>query len=177
MGNIQDGKVVFDDLKYVDAVPLELMLRPGDLLFNRTNSLDLIGKVGLFDLTADAPMSFASYLVRLRTTNDAEPKYLAYLLNTPGVLGIARANALVAIGQCNLNPTRYGEIRIVVPPLPEQQNIIAYLDRQTGKIDALISAADAGITLLEERRSVLISTAVTGKIDVRGLVPVKAEAA
>jgi len=58
---------------------------------------------------------------------------------------------------------------IVRPPLPEQTAISAFLDRETGKIDALMQEAERGIELLKERRSALISTAVTGKIDVRGL--------
>ncbi len=48
MGNIQNGQIVMDDLKYIDAVDPALILKEGDLLYNRTNSLDLIGKVGMF---------------------------------------------------------------------------------------------------------------------------------
>ena len=53
------------------------------------------------------------------------------------------------------------------PPLPEQQAIAAYLDEQTARFDALMAEARRGIELLKERRTALISAAVTGKIDVR----------
>ncbi|MEI7606548.1 MAG: hypothetical protein WCJ64_04095 [Rhodospirillaceae bacterium] len=170
MGNINDGKVMVDDLKFVDDVDPFLLLTRGDLLYNRTNSLDLIGKVGLYVGDSEIPISFASYLVRLRTNPGSNQNYLSYLLNTSGVLGVARANAFVAIGQCNLNPTRYAEMRVALPPLPEQSAIVAYLDEQTAKLDALTAEAGRAIALLKEHRSALISAAVTGKIDVRGLV-------
>ncbi len=58
---------------------------------------------------------------------------------------------------------------IAFPPLEEQQTIAAFLDRETAKFDALTAEANRAIALLQERRSALISAAVTGKIDVRGL--------
>lgn len=166
MGNIQNGQVVTDNLKYTASVEPYLLLQTGDLLYNRTNSLDLIGKVGMFVGNGDAPVSFASYLVRLRTVEKSMPDYFAYLLNTAGILGLARCNAFVAIGQCNLNPTRYGQITIAIPPLAEQYAIAAFLDNETAKFHTLTAEANRVIALLQERRSALISAAVTGKIDV-----------
>jgi len=172
MGNIVNGKIVADDLKYTDSVDESLILQPGDLLYNRTNSLDLVGKVGLFtNADAGCDFSFASYLVRLRTVEGLLPGFFSYLLNTNGILGFARANAFVAIGQCNLNPTRYGEMMIAVPPTGEQSAIVDFLDQEIAKIDALIEEAKKAIELMKERRTALISAAVTGKIDVRGYCP------
>jgi len=169
MGNIANGKIVTDDLKYTDSVDPCLLLEPGDLLYNRTNSLDLIGKVGMYLGNTALPVSFASYLVRLRTVDESLPEYFAYLLNTDGILGLARANAFVAIGQCNLNPTRYGQISIAIPPRDEQAVIVKYINTETTKLDTLTAEALRAIDLLQERRTALISAAVTGKIDVLGL--------
>jgi type I restriction enzyme, S subunit len=174
MGNIQDGKVVMDDLKYTDSVDPALILREGDLLYNRTNSLDLIGKVGMYTGVHPQPVSFASYLVRLRMVAASQPTYFAYLLNTEGILAIARSNAFVAIGQCNLNPTRYAQILIALPPRQEQDEIAKYLDERTFELDLLKCEAEVVIQLLQERRSALISAAVTGKIDVRNYTPKEA---
>ncbi|PIB90507.1 restriction endonuclease subunit S [Caulobacter sp. FWC2] len=170
MGNIQDGEIDLTDLKYVTSVEEALLLRPLDLLFNRTNSLDQIGKVGLLRQPPSCPLSFASYLVRLRLNPSCSPQFMSKLLNTRDVLGQARARAFVAIGQCNLNPTRYGEITVALPPIAEQEQIATYLEGEAHEIDALVSTARTAITLLQERRAALISAAVTGKIDVRGLV-------
>ena len=128
-----------------------------------------LGKVGMFQGDSDSPVSFASYLVRLRTVEQSIPSYFAYLLNTEGILGLARTNAFVAIGQCNLNPTRYGQITIAIPPKAEQVAIVEYLNDETSKLDTLTAEAERGIELLQERRTALISAAVTGQIDVRGL--------
>jgi len=61
-----------------------------------------------------------------------------------------------------------------LPPFEEQQAIAAYVDRQTSQRDLLATEAERAITLLQERRSALISAAVTGQIDVRGLVGTEA---
>lgn len=168
MGNIENGKVVTDDLKYTNSVDPFLLLQPGDLLYNRTNSLDLIGKVGMFLGSDESPVSFASYLVRLRTVDESLPDFFAYLLNTEDILGLARANAFVAIGQCNLNPTRYGQITIAIPPRAEQAAIVKHLNTKIAQLDILTAEASHAIDLLQERRSALISAAVTGKIDICG---------
>ena len=61
-----------------------------------------------------------------------------------------------------------------VPPLDEQRGIVSYVQRETATVDALIKTAEHAIQLLEERHTALISAAVTGQVDVRGLVAVGA---
>ncbi|MCK9689483.1 hypothetical protein [Scleromatobacter humisilvae] len=166
MGNIVDGEVRLDDLRFVDEVEPSLLLQSGDLLFNRTNSLALVGKVGLFECV-EFPVSFASYLVRIRLRVGNLPKYFAYLLNAPGMLGDVRSRAFEAIGQCNLNPTRYGQILVATPPGVEQRAIAVFLESETRRVDVLRDEVKQTIALLEERRAALIAAAVTGQIDVR----------
>jgi len=168
MGNIENGRVVMEDLKFTDEVEPGLLLRRGDLPYNRTNSLDLVGKVGMF-VGAPYAVSFASYLVRMRTMVDSVPEFFAYLLNTEGILGLARSSAFVAIGQCNLNPTRYGQIEVAIPPKAEQIAIVAVLDEELAQLDSLAAEAQKAIDLLQERRTALVSAVVTGQIDVRKL--------
>ena len=64
----------------------------------------------------------------------------------------------------------FASIELTCPPIDEQINIATFLDRETTKIDELINEAKKAIELLKERRTALISAAVTGKIDLRGLV-------
>ncbi|CAM8123348.1 restriction endonuclease subunit S [Escherichia coli] len=61
-----------------------------------------------------------------------------------------------------------GSIEVVYPDQPEQAQILTTLDRETARIDALISKVEQSITLLKERRSAFITAAVTGQIDLRG---------
>ena len=69
--------------------------------------------------------------------------------------------------QLNLNTDTIGDIKLPIPPLPEQQAIAQFLDRETAKIDTLIAKTRNSIEKLKEYRTALISAAVTGKIDVR----------
>jgi type I restriction enzyme S subunit len=79
--------------------------------------------------------------------------------------------------QPHLNAEELGSCFVILPLATEQSAVVAFLDRETAKMDALFVEAKAAIALLQERRSALISAAVTGKIDVRRLVPAEAEAA
>lgn len=69
----------------------------------------------------------------------------------------------------NLSVDQFRQIRIALPQIDEQIAIVGYLDRTTSSIDLLRNSARAAALLLQERRQALISAAVTGKIDVRGL--------
>ncbi len=167
MGHIREGEIVVPELGCVNDVPPILFLEKHDLLFNRTNSLELVGKVGLFRGDREERICFASYLVRLRVNQKANAMYLNYLLNCPGFLRAAQSLALPSINQANLNATRYGNITVAVPTPDEQGCIMDYLDRETAKIDSLINLTQTTIDKLREYRTALISAAVTGKIDVR----------
>jgi len=83
MNNIEDGKMVASPMKYSSLTPEEAekyRVEKGDILFNRTNSIDLVGKSGIFDL--DSEFVFASYLIRVQTNDDMNPYFLNYYLNS-----------------------------------------------------------------------------------------------
>ena len=166
MGDIQDGEIDYSNVGFVNEADDALLLRPGDLVFNRTNSLDRIGKVALFRGVSAYPVSFASYLVRLRCNGAALPEFLAWLLNSVPVLAWARAEAMPAIGQANLNPHRYGYLPVAIPPLAEQKAVIGFLETECEKLNVLSAESVRTIGLLKERRSALIAAAVTGGLDV-----------
>jgi type I restriction enzyme, S subunit len=164
MGNVNEGRVVGNIGGYVDAVDPVLELRAGDLLFNRTNSLALVGKVAHVDRVGQ-PTTIASYLVLFRVNNLANAKYLNYVLNTQEVLGLARSMALPSIGQANLNPTRYSAMRILLPSLEAQRELVLELDARHQTAEALTGHLDSQVALLQERRQALITAAVAGQMD------------
>ncbi len=95
---------------------------------------------------------------------------------------LANRQAIVSLsyggGQPNISQQTIKELRINVPPKSEQEAIVAHIDRETAKLDTLITKYQRELDLLAEYRASLISHAVTGKIDVRGLVePVPLEVA
>ena len=63
------------------------------------------------------------------------------------------------------------KVKVALPPLNEQLEIVKHLQAQVSEMDGVIKASRVSVVLLNERRSALISAAVTGQIDVRGLVP------
>nr|WP_276569019.1 restriction endonuclease subunit S [Thiocapsa imhoffii] len=164
MSCIVDGRVDVSKSGMITEVDGHLLLRRNDLLFNRTNSLDQIAKVGLVDFDPEEPLTFASYLVRIRTNHRAVPQYLVALLNASLFLEFARKNAIPAIGQANLSPTRYGEIHIPLPPKAEQEEIVTFLKRDAETSTPVREHIRSSINLLKERRAALISAAVTGQI-------------
>ncbi len=164
MSCIVDGRVDVSKSGMITEVDRHLLLRRNDLLFNRTNSLDQIAKVGLIDFDPEEPLTFASYLVRIRANHRATPHYLVALLNSSLFLNFARKNAIPAIGQANLSPTRYGEIHIALPPLAEQEEIVTFLKRDAETSTPIREHIRSTINLLHERRAALITAAVTGQI-------------
>ena len=166
MGNIKNGQVTIPDAGGVAAVDASLLLEAGDLVFNRTNSSELVGKVGLFT-GRDMPVTFASYLVRMRPRQEHEPEYLNAVLNDVSVLSIARREAIPSLHQSNLNPTRYGRLQVALPALDEQRAILQGLKSKTSDLERAIAAGHRDISLLREYRTRLIADVVTGKLDVR----------
>jgi len=102
-------------------------LNKGDLLFNRTNSIEHVGKTGLFDLDGD--YCFASYLVRVvPDTAKVLPKFLEKMMNSSAFQIQAKGMASKSINQANINATVMRNIKVPVPSLAEQRKFIAKID-------------------------------------------------
>ncbi|MDR1163388.1 MAG: restriction endonuclease subunit S [Candidatus Accumulibacter sp.] len=142
-----DGRVVFRDLQYVDldeATFAAFRLEAGDLLFNRTNSIEHVGRTAIFEDECDTV--FASYLVRLRVNaSRCVPQFLNYFMNRREVQSDIKRFASRAVGQANINATK---LRMVAFPLP------ATLDEQR-EIVAILDALDRKIALHRQKRAVL----------------------
>ncbi len=166
MGDIKDGEIDYSKVGFIDSDNQLPFLEKGDLIFNRTNSLDQIGKVAIFRGNDNYQITFASYLVRFRCNHRIIPEYLNFLLNCSYSQAWGKSEALPAIGQANLNPNRFAYLTIPLPPLDDQENIVIHIKKKTSQLDILITAAEHSIALLKERRSALIAAAVTGRIEI-----------
>lgn len=146
MKNLQDGKVNFNDLPFVSVDEAEkesLLLHDGDILLNRTNSYDLVGKVGFVDKAIEAV--FASYLVRLQVDRTkSDPKFVALWLTSFWADQMIKKIATRAVSQANVNPTELMKFCLVpVLPQPEQKAIADLLstwDEAIEKTERLIQA-------------------------------------
>lgn len=143
MGNIQDGELNFSDLKYLpnDHPEVEsLLLLDGDILFNRTNSPELVGKSAVFR-SLSRPVIFASYLIRLRLSPLVDPRWISLFINGPIGRSYVAAVRVQQVGQANVNATKLAAMPITLPPAPEQRRILDEVDRQLSAIKALDSLA------------------------------------
>jgi type I restriction enzyme S subunit len=125
MNNVTaEGQLDLADMKYIAPQEVDLGLydlRDGDILFNRTNSPDLVGKIALWESQPDKQFTFASYLIRVRLTDRALPEYVWAALNSAYGKAQMRRLAKQAVSMANINTGELGSIRLVVPPLPIQR--------------------------------------------------------
>lgn len=162
MGHIADGELSFASLDYVDAVEEVLLLEENDILYNRTNSPDQVGKAAIFRKDKKDRITFASYLVRLRVNHEAWPEFLNFVLNSDGFLAFVRRLAIPSVQQSNLNSTRYGRMLIPVPPLLEQKQIADCLSGKVAKARRVREILERQIQTLTAYRKSLIHECVTG---------------
>ena len=126
MGSMVDGELDFSNLVYIDLAPQEFKsfrLQRGDILLNRTNSRDLVGKISIFD--SDLECITASYIVSFRLDEKRiDPWFCNIMLNTQMHQSQIKLLATPSISQANINPTTFRTgLDIVIPKLAEQQRI------------------------------------------------------
>ena len=162
----EENKTLPPELEPVPA----LGLAAGDLLISRANTRELVG--GAAVALKDYPkLMLCDKLYRLRfQPNVCEPTFLALYLGTPQIRGqIELAATGASSSMLNIGQSTILELDVAVPPVDEQRRILNVVSDQMARADTLTTEARTAITLLQERRTALISAAVTGQIDVRGL--------
>jgi type I restriction enzyme S subunit len=135
MGNIQRQEIDFSVLKYLPRLPeLEgLLLRENDLLFNRTNSRELVGKSAVYHGKPDA-FTYASYLIRVRFDPAINANFVNIWLASTYGRSWARRVRTDAIGQSNINGTSLGAFALALPPRAEQDRIVDRFTLATAKL-------------------------------------------
>jgi type I restriction enzyme S subunit len=170
VGCVNHGTFNSDENK---ALPKELtpqlqyLIQQGDLLISRANTKDLVGSAAVVDRAYDN-IILCDKLYRLRFNELIEPQWVAYYLALPIVrqqieLGASGAShSMQNIGQSTIK-----ELPIVIPSPEEVTMILSKIKNKIYIFELTLSRANKQIALLQERRTALISAAVTGKIDVR----------
>lgn len=169
MGNIGRGVINLSKTERLQAdEPFDKthLLRNGDFLFNTRNSLELVGKVSIWNGELKESIYNSNILKIVFEDKFVENSYyMSYLFNSSLGLSLLR---LIAKGTTNVAAIYYKELsslKFSLPPLQEQKTIANYLDKATAKIDALIAKQTRLIELLKEKRQAVISTAVTRGLD------------
>ena len=128
-----DGYLDLADLKRIDIPDSEIekcIVRKGDVLFNRTNSIELVGKTCVFD--KDEDMIIAGYIIRVRLKPVMLPLIMSYFMNTDALKKKLRSMAKGAVNQANINAQELKAIKIYLPPTDLQQQFADFV-AQTDK--------------------------------------------
>ena len=120
-----DGHLDLNDLKYIDIPDDEIekcVVRKGDILFNRTNSIELVGKTAVFDLPED--MFIAGYIIRVRLNERILPEVFSQYMNLEALKDILRSMAKGAVNQANINAQELQSIKVYIPDMGLQKQFI-----------------------------------------------------
>ena len=159
MGNIHQGCISLEHLKYVQlssADEEKYLLNEGDILFNRTNSAELVGKSAVYKEKQSAV--FASYLIRIVADRQkALPEFIVAYINSPLGRLYIQAELVRAIGQVNVNASKLVAMSMPTPALDVQRRIVAHLDSVQAQVAALRAAqAVAAAELTQLEKSILV---------------------
>ena len=151
-----EGGFDLSDLKRI-TVPVEeldkCLVHKGDLLFNRTNSKELVGKTTVFQF--DDPMVIAGYIIRVRLKKEVEPIYLSMYLNLPSSKKMLSEMAKGSVNQTNINAKEFQSISVPVPPVELQREFVAIADAaeaSKAELKKSITSIDAVMRGLINRR-------------------------
>jgi type I restriction enzyme S subunit len=167
MGNIQDGKLNFKNLKYLPKNTQGLhayFLEAGDVLFNRTNSAELVGKTAVYQKNHPAS-AFASYLIRVKLIKEScDPDILCYYINS--YFGRNYINSVVSqqVGQANVNGTKLSMMPIPLISRKEQETLRNEIERLISIISETETVVLQELKQAEFLRQGLLREAFAGRI-------------
>lgn len=155
------------NIKFIDLSQEEIKkyaLEYGDILINRTNSIDLVGKVSIFNLQNSQLFVFASYLIRLKPNKTSiYPEFLAYILSWERIQKRLKNIASRSVSQANINVKNLSNILIPCPPLPEQKEIA----RRLKEIDEFIENRKEKKEHLTKVKKKMMDLLLTGKVRIK----------
>jgi type I restriction enzyme, S subunit len=165
MGNIQSGRFVWDKLVYSDddSEINKYLLKYNDVLFNRTNSPELVGKTAIYK--GEMRAIFAGYLMRIHrkeTLLDAD--YLNYFLNSNIAKEYGKTVVISSVNQANINGQKLKSYPIPLPTLKEQQAIVVKLAALSEKTQRLESIYQQKLDALDALKKSLLDQAFTGQL-------------
>ncbi|HFK5495237.1 TPA: restriction endonuclease subunit S, partial [Escherichia coli] len=164
MGNLQGGKLDWTDLVYTsDTIEIEkYKLEYNDVLFNRTNSPELVGKTAIYK--SEQPAIYAGYLIRVQCLPDLNPDYLNYHLNS--ILGRQYCYSVKSDGvsQSNINAQKLIAYPITVPPLPEQHEIVRRVEQLFAYADTIEKQVNNALARVNNLTQSILAKAFRGEL-------------
>jgi type I restriction enzyme S subunit len=172
MGNIQNGEVDWSDLVYTsDCEEIQkYSLQPNTVLFNRTNSPELVGKSAIY--RGEGPAIFAGYLIRITHLSELDPRYLNLCLNSIYAREFCLRVKTDGVSQSNINAQKLGVFEVPYCSLKEQEEIVRRVEALFKMADAIEKRVAAASARAEHLTQAVLAKAFRGE-----LVPTEAELA
>ncbi|WP_081712107.1 restriction endonuclease subunit S [Halomonas sp. PBN3] len=170
VANVQDGHV---DLSSVNTVTVALSeveryrLHPGDVLMNEGGDNDKLGRGTVWEGEI-ADCLHQNHVFAIRPNDHLLPHWLSMFTGSKAARSYFYLYSKQSTNLASVSSSNVMSCPIPLPPREEQRQVLDFLGRETARIENLILEGEKAISFLQERRSALISAAVTGKIDVRG---------
>jgi type I restriction enzyme S subunit len=172
MGNLKNGEIDWTDLVYTSD-PDEsnkYQLARNTVLFNRTNSPELVGKSSIY--RGERPAIFAGYLIRIDIQGDLDPEYLNYCLNAPAARQWCHEVKTDGVSQSNINAAKLGDFPLPYRSLHEQRQVVSRVKALFALADRIETRYRKAQAEVEKLTQSILARAFAGK-----LVPTEAELA
>ncbi|GAB3589617.1 restriction endonuclease subunit S domain-containing protein [Hymenobacter daeguensis] len=143
----------------------EYQIQLGDILISRANTRELLGSAGIVDKLT-TKLLLCDKLYRLRVNDTIDKRFLVNYLRSKAARAHYECEATGTSGSMqNIGQDTIANLQVPLPPLDEQHAIVAFLDEQTARLDALLARQHRLLRLLAEKRTALITQAVTQGLD------------
>ncbi len=172
MGNIQNGEVDWSDLKYTsdESEIKKYHLKPNTVLFNRTNSPELVGKTAIY--RGEKPAISAGYLIRILHGDSVNPFYLNYCMNRPDFKEWCLQQRTDGVSQSNINAKKLSQYKIPFCDIEEQKEIVHRIEALFKLAKAIEVRVEAARTRADKLTQSILAKAFRGE-----LVPTEADLA
>lgn len=165
MGNLQNGEIDWSNLAYTsDEEDIKkYLLKSGDVLFNRTNSPELVGKTSIY--RGEIPAIYAGYLIKLDyEKNIVVGDYLNYYLNSSKAKEYYMQVKTDGVSQSNINAKKIGEFEIPLPTLPEQHEIVRLIDDLLARERKAQQATEQALASIDLMKKSILARAFRGEL-------------
>ncbi|WP_394293582.1 restriction endonuclease subunit S [Aeromonas rivipollensis] len=164
MGNLQNGHLDWTDLVYTsDEVEIEkYKLTTGDVLFNRTNSPELVGKTSIY--RGERIAIYAGYLIKISCLSVLNPEFLNYHLNSPSARAYCYAVKSDGVSQSNINAKKLAAYPIALPQLAEQTEIVRRVEQLFAYADTLEQQVKAAKERVDKLTQAILAKAFRGEL-------------
>jgi type I restriction enzyme S subunit len=165
MGNIQNGRFDWKDLVYTDDDEeiQKHLLKTNDVLFNRTNSAEWVGKTAIFK--GERPAIFAGYLIRInRIERLIDANFLTYYLNSLKAKQYGNSVRSFGVNQSNINGTKLKSYPISLPPINEQFRIVEEIESRISIADKMEEGIAQNLERAEALRQSILRKAFEGEL-------------